>query len=84
MYRSRGLGYARAVHPGLPDQNADGPGGPEAIARPRTRPRTHASVGLIGSSEDMLQVDFTDGKISRVGDQFGLRILVLAVNGIAN
>jgi 6-phosphogluconolactonase (cycloisomerase 2 family) len=34
--------------------------------------RTHASVGLIGSSEDMLEIDFADGKISRVGDQFGI------------
>jgi hypothetical protein len=34
--------------------------------------RTHASAGLIGSSEDMLEIDFADGKISRVGDQFGI------------
>jgi hypothetical protein len=33
---------------------------------------TQASVGLIGSSEDMLEIDFADGKISRVGDQFGI------------
>jgi hypothetical protein len=34
--------------------------------------RTHTSVGLIGSSEDMIEIDFTDGKISRVGDQYGI------------
>jgi DNA-binding beta-propeller fold protein YncE len=34
--------------------------------------RTRASVGVIGSSEDMLEIDFADGKISRVGDQFGI------------
>ena len=34
--------------------------------------RSHASVGLIGSSEDMLEIDFADGKIRAVGDQFGI------------
>jgi hypothetical protein len=34
--------------------------------------RTHVSVGLIGSSEDMIEIDFTDGKISRVGHQYGI------------
>jgi hypothetical protein len=34
--------------------------------------RTHASVGLIASSEDMLEIDFAEGKIIRVGDQFGI------------
>src|SRR5262249_10046440 len=34
--------------------------------------RTHTSVGLIASSEDMIEIDFTDGKISRVGDQYGI------------
>jgi hypothetical protein len=34
--------------------------------------RTHSSVGMIGSSEDMLEIDFADGKISRVGDQYGI------------
>jgi hypothetical protein len=34
--------------------------------------RTHASIGLIGSSEDMIEIDFADGKISRVGDQYGI------------
>jgi hypothetical protein len=33
---------------------------------------THKSVGLIGSSEDMIEIDFADGKVSRVGDQYGL------------
>jgi len=33
---------------------------------------THGSVGLIGSSEDMIEVDFLDGRISRVGDQYGI------------
>jgi hypothetical protein len=34
--------------------------------------RTHMSVGLIGSSEDMIEIDFTRGKISRAGDQYGI------------
>jgi hypothetical protein len=34
--------------------------------------RTHAAVGVIGSSEDMLEIDFADGKISQVGDQYGI------------
>ena len=34
--------------------------------------RTHTSVGLIGSSEDMIEIDFTNGKVSRVGDQYGI------------
>jgi hypothetical protein len=34
--------------------------------------RRHAYVGTIGSSEDMLEIDFADGKVSRVGDQFGI------------
>jgi hypothetical protein len=34
--------------------------------------RTRMSVGLIGSSEDMIEIDFTDGKVSRVGDQYGI------------
>jgi hypothetical protein len=34
--------------------------------------RTRASVGIIGSSEDMLEIDFADGKISQVGDQYGI------------
>jgi len=34
--------------------------------------RTHSSVGVIGSSEDMLEIDFADGKISQVGDQYGI------------
>ncbi|MBV8472147.1 MAG: hypothetical protein JO234_01920 [Hyphomicrobiales bacterium] len=33
---------------------------------------THKSLGLIGSSEDMIEIDFTDGKVSRVGDQYGI------------
>jgi hypothetical protein len=33
---------------------------------------THTSVGLIGSSEDMIEIDFTNGKISRAGDQYGI------------
>jgi len=33
---------------------------------------THESLGLIGSTEDMIEVDFTDGKVSRVGDQYGV------------
>jgi hypothetical protein len=34
--------------------------------------RTHMSVGLIGSSEDMIEIDFMNGKITRVGDQYGI------------
>jgi hypothetical protein len=34
--------------------------------------RSHASVGVIGSSEDLLEIDFADGKITRVGDQYGI------------
>jgi hypothetical protein len=34
--------------------------------------RTHASVGAISSSEDMLEIDFADGKVVRVGDQYGI------------
>ena len=34
--------------------------------------RTHTSTSVIGSSEDMLEIDFLDGKISRVGDQYGI------------
>ena len=34
--------------------------------------RTRTSVGFIGSSEDMIEIDFIDGKISRVGDQYGI------------
>lgn len=35
-------------------------------------PRRHSYVGTIGSSEDMLEIDFTNGRISAVGDQFGI------------
>jgi hypothetical protein len=34
--------------------------------------RTHASAGVIGSSEDLLEIDFTNGQISQVGDQYGI------------
>jgi len=34
--------------------------------------RTHSAVGVIGSSEDMLEIDFADGRVSRVGDQYGI------------
>jgi hypothetical protein len=33
---------------------------------------THRSVGSIASSEDMLEIDFTEGRITRVGDQYGI------------
>jgi hypothetical protein len=33
---------------------------------------THTSVGSISSSEDIIEIDFTNGKISRVGDQYGI------------
>jgi hypothetical protein len=35
-------------------------------------PKTHASVGAIGSSEDLLEIDFADGKPVRAGDQYGI------------
>jgi hypothetical protein len=34
--------------------------------------RTHDSAGVIGSSEDLLEIDFANGKISQVGDQYGI------------
>jgi hypothetical protein len=34
--------------------------------------RAHSHVGTIASSEDMLEIDFADGKISAVGDQYGI------------
>ena len=33
---------------------------------------SHASVGVIGSSEDMLEIDFEHSKVKRVGDQYGI------------
>jgi hypothetical protein len=33
---------------------------------------THKSVGAIASSEDLIEIDFADGKVSRVGDQYGI------------
>ena len=33
---------------------------------------THQSVGFIASTEEMLEVDFTNGVISAVGDQYGI------------
>jgi hypothetical protein len=34
--------------------------------------RTHESSGLIASSEDMVEIDFTDGAITKTGDQYGI------------
>ena len=34
--------------------------------------RTHTSVGVIASSEDMIEIDFANGKISQVSDQYGI------------
>jgi hypothetical protein len=34
--------------------------------------RTHGSVGVIGASEDMLEIDFANGKITQTGDQYGI------------
>jgi hypothetical protein len=34
--------------------------------------RTHTSAGLIGSSEDMIEIDFTNGRITDTGDQYGI------------
>src|SRR5215831_18264049 len=33
---------------------------------------THESLGLIGSTEDVIEIDFAEGKVSRVGDQYGV------------
>jgi hypothetical protein len=33
---------------------------------------THTSVGVIGSSDDMLEIDFANGRISQMGDQYGI------------
>ena len=33
---------------------------------------THSSVGVIGPSEDMLEVDFANGRIVQMGDQYGI------------
>jgi len=35
-------------------------------------PKTHVSVGAIGSSEDLLEIDFAEGKPIRAGDQYGI------------
>jgi hypothetical protein len=32
----------------------------------------HASVGVIASTEDMLEIDFENGRITQVGDQYGI------------
>ena len=34
--------------------------------------RTHTSSGAITSSEDLLEIDFANGRISQVSDQFGI------------
>lgn len=34
--------------------------------------RTHTAAGTIRPSEDMLEIDFADGKIIAVGDQYGI------------
>jgi hypothetical protein len=34
--------------------------------------RGHQYIGTIGSSEDMLEIDFVDGKVTQVGDQYGI------------
>jgi DNA-binding beta-propeller fold protein YncE len=34
--------------------------------------RTYQRVGAVGPSEDLLEVDFTDGAVSAVGNQFGI------------
>ena len=43
-----------------------------AMRTPKLSHRTHTSAGVIGSSEDMLEIEFLNGKISRVGDQYGI------------
>jgi hypothetical protein len=34
--------------------------------------QTHRSVGVIEASEELLEVDFLNGRISQIGDQFGI------------
>ncbi|MBV9964066.1 MAG: WD40 repeat domain-containing protein [Alphaproteobacteria bacterium] len=34
--------------------------------------QTHTSSGVIASSEDMLEIDFENGKVVQVGDQYGI------------
>jgi 6-phosphogluconolactonase (cycloisomerase 2 family) len=34
--------------------------------------RTHNSIGSIGSSEDIVEIDFKDGSITRTADQYGI------------
>ena len=34
--------------------------------------RSHASLGTINSSEDMIEVDFSDNTVTSVGDQYGV------------
>lgn len=34
--------------------------------------RAHRSLGTIGASEDMLEIDFAGGRVVRVGDQYGI------------
>jgi len=34
--------------------------------------RTHTSLGRIDSTEDVIEIEFVDGKVSRVGDQYGI------------
>jgi 6-phosphogluconolactonase (cycloisomerase 2 family) len=34
--------------------------------------RTHTTTGAIASSEDLLEIDFANGRISQVGDQYGI------------
>jgi len=48
-----------------PVKNTDGPTEIFSVA-------THMPAGAIGSSEDMIEIDFADGKIVRVGDQYGI------------
>jgi len=33
---------------------------------------THHSVGVIGASEDMLEVDIANGRVTQMGDQYGI------------
>jgi hypothetical protein len=37
-----------------------------------TSSHTHTSTGVIGASEDMLEIDFVDGTIHQIGDQYGI------------
>jgi hypothetical protein len=59
---------SRATSAGLVRAAAASASEPRRYSYVAPHTRTHASVGVIGS----LEIDFTEGKISQVGDQYGI------------